>query len=217
MSRFKKASVLIILLVFPTLFYVILSKGTHKLLDLPYYGPKTLETTSNKKPDTLYYRVPGFSFFDTDSASQDFDNYDSTIVVLNFYNLEKGRLSEITNNEITIIQNKFKDKDFIKVLSLNSVRLEDDLFEAFQKTQLTEREFWQYGFQSKEAINEFAQNGLLCSQSQLDSLVSTLVLIDTNHNIRGYYSCVNKDDVKRVIDDISILIATGYVPRKKKK
>lgn len=217
MSRFKKASVLIILLVFPTLFYVILSKGTHKLLDLPYYGPKSLEASTDKKPDTLYYRVPGFSFYSLDSSAINLDSYDSNIVVLNFYNLEKGRLSEITNNEITIIQNKFKDKGFIKVLSLNANRLDGDLFDAFQKTQLTDKNFWHYGFQTKTDIDQFAKEGLLCNANQLDSLVSTLVLIDTKHNIRGYYNCVNKDDVKKVIDDISILIATGYVPRKKKK
>lgn len=217
MTRFKKASVLIVLLVFPTLFYVLLSKGTHKLLDLPVYGPKTAEATTDKKPDTLYYRVPGFSFITPDSILSNLDAFDSNIVVVNFFNLDNGRLSEITNNEITIIQNKFKAKSFVKVLSLNATQLDSNLFDSFLKTQMTDKDFWHYGFGTKEAIVGYAKNGLLMNQNQLDSLTSTLVLIDTNHLIRGYYNCLNKDDVKKVIDDISILIATGYVPRKQKK
>jgi len=59
----RKSLILILILLVPSLAYLVLTTGKHNIKKLQYFGPKSL--AANGK-DTIYHTIPAFSLIDQD-------------------------------------------------------------------------------------------------------------------------------------------------------
>lgn len=56
----RKFIILLVILIFPSAFYVYLSFGATRYKRTPIYGPRTVINPAGEKPDTAYFTIPAF-------------------------------------------------------------------------------------------------------------------------------------------------------------
>ena len=195
----NKKLILFLIILFPSLFWVILELSTINTKKLPHYGPKTL----NGK-DTVFYKVSS-SFMNLPAK----ENGDSSLVNFNVdttkyplyavcfikqsYRADNYRMAGLTE------YSQYK-KEKIKHIPFFIVTECDD------KTCFTE-------FQRFEKDNSNILN-LFWKSTSFDSLnltyfkekpvyidYSFFVLVDKNRNIRGYYDGRYVAEIKRLIEE----------------
>jgi hypothetical protein len=195
----KKKWLLVLIILIPSLFWVLLETSTINSHKLYHYGPKT----ALGKNDTLYYSVPDKNFnllsgytptlspYSINTA--DFPIY-AIMFVKNTYNDDSYRLAglweylnykktniehipiflvtELKNNDSQVSRDleKFKENKNIRFLALEQPRF-DSINRAF--------------FNGKPIHIDF----------------SFFALIDANRNIRGYYDARYVAEMKRMIDE----------------
>jgi protein SCO1 len=217
----KKGILLLLILVFPTVAYLLLTTGKHQFTDLPYYGNKV---PGEKEGDTLYHSIPDFELIDQDGKPYGSKDLDGKIYVANFF---FTTCPSICKEMQTLMKKVHDEDDFEK---LNDFRLVSFTVDPERDTPEKLRQFrdevhatpgrWQFLTGSKQQIYDLAYKGFLANAME-DSLApggflhsDMLVLIDREKHIRGIYQGTQLKDVKRLIDEIKVLIA-GYNASKK--
>jgi len=219
----KKGVFLLLILLLPSVAYIVLTTGKHQFRDLPYLGNKI---PGDKPGDTLYHEIPAFELIDQDGKPYGSKDLEGKIYVANFFFTSCPSICK----EMQTLMKKVHDEDDFE-------RLEDFKLVSFtvdpeRDTPEKLRQFreqvhatpgrWQFLTGDKEKIYDLAYKGFLANAME-DSLApggflhsDLLVLIDRDKHIRGVYQGTQLKDVKRLIDEIKVLIA-GYNAAKKDK
>jgi len=209
--NWKKIIVIAGLLVMPTLiFYFFVFNGVHHLARLPFYGPRKVEPKEYRGKtimDTVYHEIPPFMLVRSDSTLLDSRKLDGQIYVAHF--LDFAQLDKIPDEVIYIAADVLQD--FPEVYFVTH-------FEHYQGQELPPPS----SFTSKLAGKDTSWIYVTGPQPTLDSLRTygyfaedndlkvqkdpySLVLIDKEKRIRGYYNPILAADSKRVKDEISYL------------
>lgn len=219
MAAGKKYLILFLILLFPSLLYVMLSKGKHKFKEIAIYGPKEVDATG----DTLYHIIPDFEFTNQYGERIQSSKADNSYSIVNFFFTSCKTICIPMNQEMNRVYHEFKDRKDVVLYSI-TVDPETDSVQALlnyaQQFPNLEKGKWQFLTGAKQDIYTLAQKHFFLTAMQ-DTLIpdfihdDRIVILDKERRIRGFYTATNKEEVKRLIDELKVLLFKEVeIPRK---
>jgi len=213
-SNKKKAALLFSVLLFPSILYVVFSSGKHTFLYRPILGPKTV----NVDGDTLYHSVSPFFFQQCGGNTISDSKFKNKIIIMGFFNESDSLVSARICNQMMTLHEKFRTNDDIVLISISATGDSIALNEACR----IENEFpidngkWHLGVLESN-LDSFAL-GQLCLDKSTDGFdYSKLVLLDKSKRIRSFSDATQFSETKILIDDIKVVIAEDFIPKKERK
>lgn len=206
---------LFLILLFPSLLYIILSTGEINFIALPKYGPKKVVETTNGDVDTLYYQIPGFQLADQTGKTVSLGTFQNDVKVFNFLCTDCGSFSERVVSEIAQLHLQFEKHTDLSFISI--VLSEDGTIN--QSKLLGDNEMsddWFLLPTKPNLARSLAKKALLIDEYDKNKGTDQLVLVDKQNRIRGYYNGKEYLEVKELIDAIKVLKAEEFIPRKEK-
>lgn len=226
--KYFKVLGLILILLFPAIFYFVLTSGKHNMLSLPYFGerePIKVMVNGKEKIDTLYHSIPDFSFINQSGDTITQKNYEGKIYIADFFFTTCPGICPKMSAQMHYLEERLKDYNDVMFLS-HTVDPEKDTVEslaAYSKLVHANTKRWNFVTGSKEAIYKQALYGYLINANE-DILApggflhsELFVLVDKNKHIRGFYDGTSVDQAKKLIDAVKVLIAEEQIPRKSNK
>ena len=215
----KKAALLFALLLFPSILYVVFSSGKHTFLYRPILGPKTV----NVDGDTLYHSVSLFSFTNCAQNKISMKDLKGKIIVLGFYNNSDSLSSARIYTQMMTLHEKFETtKDFVLVsISVNNDPISVSGACRVESRFPIQKGRWLLGVLDDD-VYEFATQQLFLEseESKTESSPSfnykKLVLLDKFRRIRSYSDALQYAETKILGDDIKVVIAEDFIPKKNK-
>jgi protein SCO1/2 len=217
----RKVAVLFLILLVPSVAYLILSTGKHKIKALPYFGPKSL----NAQGDTIYQTIPPFLLTDQDGKPYGDINLKNKIYVANFFFTSCPTICPTMQTLVKKLhdQDDFKTLEDLKILSF-TVDPDNDTpqrLKEFEKEVHADGKRWKFLTGNRDSIYNLAYKGFMANAME-DSLApggflhtDLVFLIDRDKRIRGIYEGTNSLDMKRLIDETKVLVAEYNLALKK--
>jgi len=207
-----RSLMLLTILLFPSLLYVVLSTGSHNFIKRPIYGPKVLSADG----DSVYYKLNGLKFQDCNSQEIELSSFQKSIVLYHFVENKDSILEKRKASQLIALHDRFKEKKDIKIVS---IVLGDTLQVCgFQSEYELESAQWQvvgFNLDKKILFKNFILN--IPEELKENHWTNLFVLVDKKGRIRTYRDAVQYLEEKALIDDIKILKAEEFIPKKKKK
>ena len=215
-----KILILVTILAVPGfLYYLLQAKGKNRYKPLPIYGPKevaaTFTTKRRKKiPDTIFHQIPNVKFVSSTGDSLDFGKLNTELLIVHFfYSRNKSPLQEM-NQSLKTISDEFKDNKLIRFVSISVDPGFDTptVLDKYASTIGAKQKNWSVLTADTSVVyplarNYFFVNALMGNNGDTDFIFSDqLILLDVNHRIRGYYKATSKDEMKRLSDELKVMI-----------
>jgi len=224
----KKFVYLLVILLFPSLAYILLSTGKHRMLLLPIYYPiDTKQTIVNGKEitDTIYHTIPDFKFVNQegDTVTQSFitnkffvaDFFFTTCPTIcpkMMFNMQQINVVTEKTPDFVIISHTVNPKhDSVPVLAKYAQLVHADA-KKWALVTGSKKDIYDMGIDGyKLAVDEDprAPGGFLHSE--------LFVLVDKQKRIRGYYDGTDSAAVNKLMRDIKMLSATYQAKEGKAK
>lgn len=212
----KKIAILVIVLIIPSVAYLLMQTGKNNYKKLEIFGPKEpVEKTVNGKVvvDTLYHTVGGFSLYDTDSVLVNEKVVEGKIYVVDFFFSTCTTICPKMSNQLMRVQHTYGDEKDVAVLSFTVDPLNDspERLKAYAAKHKAKKGFWYFLTGEKEQIYSLAKNSYFLNAVEGDGTGDAFLhseqflLIDKEKRIRGLYDGTNHFEVKRLIEDIAAL------------
>ena len=217
----RKSLILILILLVPSLAYLVLTTGKHNIKKLQYFGPKSL--AANGK-DTIYHTIPAFSLIDQDGNPFGDKDLNNKIYVANFFFTSCPTICP----KMQTLMKKIQDTDDFKKLNdfkLVSFTVDPDndtpeKLKEFSNLIKAEKNRWYFLTGNRDSIYDLAYKGFMVNAMEdkkadggfLHSDI--MLLIDKEKRVRGIYEGTSYKDVKRLIDEAKVLVAQYNSARK---
>lgn len=222
MSRNKfplaKILILVTILALPGfLYYLLKEKGKNRYKPLPTFGPKVVSGTFHTKrgakiPDTLYHIVKFPELHNSSGASVNITTEKQMLTIVNFFYIDNKDVVPALNKNLQNLQEEFKDNKRIRFVSIDIDPKKDDLEKLKQYSvnigALPQK--WEVltadtAISYPLARKQFFVNAM---QTKTGDLVFSdkLILLDAENRIRGYYTGTSDDELRRISDEIKVLI-----------
>ncbi|CAN5408553.1 hypothetical protein BH11BAC2_BH11BAC2_26310 [soil metagenome] len=174
---------------------------------LPVYGwdEKTMKT----------HTVGDFSLINQDGKTITQNDIAGHIYVANFFFATCKGICPLMNSQLSRVYQAYKTNDKVLFLS-HTVKPEEDsvpALKAYSKLFDADASRWWFLTGDKKQIYNLARNDYLASISEgnggPDDFVHTqlLLLIDTQHRIRGFYDGLDSVQVTQLIGDVNRLLS----------
>lgn len=220
-NPFKKALILIAILLLPSLLYLFLHTGVNNFKPLPILGPKELDKVSQ---DTIYHQIPEFSFVNQNNQTVNSSEYEGHIYVADFFFANCPTICPKMATHMLELQKHFYDRSDFGLISF-TVNPEADTVEALKayadKVHAIDS-VWNFLTGEKEDLYELAFEGYFANAMR-DEVApggflhsSNLFLIDKQSRIRGVFDGTSTVELNDLMDAIEILYLEEFVPRKDK-
>jgi len=213
-KKLTQGLLLLLILIFPSLLYVILSTGKHDIARVEYYGPREA-VQGSEFPDTIYYQVEPVSLeVQVGDSLMGLDQLDGNIRVLHFFCTSCYEANYRVLEQVGKVYSRFKDKPDVRIVSIliDSTDTEDSLEEAMRGYGMGSDKWFAVKL-PKDMFMNFQREGLLMNEEQSGNL-STLVLLDKERHIRGYYDGKQYLEANRLIDAIKAIRFADFRPTK---
>lgn len=220
--RYTKVILLVVILLFPSVLYLILSTGKHNVARLQVYGPR--EAVAGKEGDTLYHTLPAFEFVNHYGNKIGSNDVKDKIIVADFFFTTCQTICPKMSTNMSGVQEKVQEMKDVVLLSF-TVDPETDTVETLrdyaQKMGAKEGR-WHFLTGDKKQLYDLARNGFFITAMEGDGgpddfiHSEKLVLLDKKGRIRGYYDGTDNKEIKRLTDEIRVLKAEEQIPFKKK-
>ena len=191
----KKKWLLLLIIAFPSFFWLILETSKINSRKLPHYGPKT--TVS--KNDTVFYKVP-YQFYrnlNTDTLSElDHQNFPlyAIVFISSKYRNDAYRLTGLWEY-LNYKKDKIEHIPFILVTESESGHSQ-----AYQELRkLSQSPNVHFYFWKKSGFDSLAKTYFKEKPYYID--YSFFVLVDEQRNVRGYYDARYVSEMKRLIEE----------------
>ena len=217
-SIFKKYKFQIIgFLVFATVFLTISIKLLTPKKQLPVMNPSDVNpelVQDSVQYVSKYHTIPTFSFINQNGKTVTDKDYADKIYVADFFFTTCQTICPIMTNNMVDVQNAFRENPKVMLLS-HTINPEQDSVSVLKKYAIDKGvidQKWNLVTGTKRDIFYIARKSYLIMKtgkpSEMYDMVHTenLALIDTKKRIRGFYDGTNKDDTKRLIEDIKWLL-----------
>lgn len=215
-----KILILVTILAVPGfLYYLLQAKGKNRYKPLPIYGPKVVAATFTTKrgkkiPDTIYHHIPNVKFITSTKDTLDFGKLKTELLVVHFfYSRNKSPLKEM-NESLKVISDEFKDNKLIRFISISVDPMFDTpaVLDKYATAIGVKGKNWNIVTADTSLVypiarNYFFVNALKGNNGPADFIFSDqLILLDVNHRIRGYYKATSNDEMKRLSDQLKVMI-----------
>ena len=214
----KKITILVLVLLVPGfLYYLLVSKGKNRYLNLPVYGPKTVLKTTHKVghndvPDTLYHSLPDFKLTDQNGNTVTSKTFTNKIFIASFFYTHCKGVCDQINTNINQLAASYAGEKMVYFISI-SVDPERDSVKALKSYANTVKpasKQWLFLTGDTAAVYPLAHNGFLVNalQTGKDNFIYSdkLILIDEDRRIRGYYTGASATEISKLDDEIKVLI-----------
>lgn len=230
MTKYQKAGTLLVTLMAPAFAYILLRACTQNHYTLPRFIPVVdstsgapkmqtiVDANGNKREDTLYRTVPGFSLVDQNGKAATGALVKGKIHVADFFFTRCGTICPKIQSNLTRVQELFKANPDIVFLSY-TVDPENDgpeQLKAYAERYNAVPGKWYFLTGDKAQIYNLAQRGYFLpvvdhgvSYGKPDETFihsEKLVLVDKQGIIRGFYDGTDKKEIERLIAEIRVLL-----------
>ncbi|WP_017257050.1 SCO family protein [Pedobacter arcticus] len=213
-----KILILVTILALPGfLYYLLQAKGKNRYKPLPVFGPKVVASTFRTKrgvkiPDTVYHKITFPQLYNSGGNTVKLDTEGQHLTVVNFFYINNKNVVPALNKGITTLQEQFKDNKRIRFISIDVDPKNDTIDQLKQYAgkigaipqkwtiltadtaityPLARDQFFVNAFQPKEGEFVFSDK---------------LILLDAENRIRGYYTGTSDDEIRRISDELKVLI-----------
>ena len=212
-KRAKQLLILFLILIFPSLFYVILSGTDHDIVGLPYYGPKEV----NASGDTIYHEVSNLSQFLQKNEQPVPDSLlNGKIKIVSF--LENNEQSFRVMEQLKSTAERFQDKNDVLILTLyNQNETDREEINNILNTYKSGTKGWHFLITPETlTLQNFAREELFVSQeTKLQNEMTAIVLLDDENRIRGYFDGLQYVETKELRNAVKALRFKKLRPVKK--
>ncbi|QBQ40751.1 SCO family protein [Sphingobacterium psychroaquaticum] len=183
---------------------------------LPYIGEPDIEekiVDGKTITDTIYHRIPSFSFLNQDSVLLTEKAFDNKVYIANFFFTHCPSICPTMQRNLLKVYEKYKGDDRVSFLS-HSIDFKFDspsVLKAYAQKLGVTNEQWQFVTGSKKDIYGLADQYLVYTKE--DASVpggydhqGYLVLVDKDKHIRGAYDGTNEEQVAQLFTDLEILL-----------
>jgi protein SCO1/2 len=214
MKRGWAAAGVIVVLLLPFVVWGLLSLGKNRYKRLPIYGPHEVRAPG----DTAWHRLPDFVLLNQDSVVFTADSLRGYIHVADYFFTRCPGICPRLSSAMRMIQDYLGEK-------AKKVRLVSYTVDPSHDTPAALREYaqrygadlqrWTFVTGAETTLYRLAVKGYLIpvakspdsTQGELGYVHSDmLVLVDPELRIRGFYSGLDSLQVKRLLDDINLLL-----------
>ena len=204
------------LLVIPVAIFFLLRASKQNFKRLPYYGEK-IEPNGADIKDTIYYQIPPFSV--TDQAGREINDkvLNKNIFIANFFFTSCKDICPTMNYKLAEIYDKAKEWSEIQFVSF-SVDPDNDstaALAAYAKQFKADKNIWHFCRTDKNSLFKIGQ-GFLLPVAIEDSTIDhsqQILLIDKSRHIRGIYNGLDNNDMKKLSDEIKVLLYEYHQPK----
>lgn len=218
----KKILILVTILAVPGfLYYLLQDKGKNRYKPLPIYGPKVVASTfhsvrGKQIPDTIYHLVDDFALTNQNGDTITLKTWQGKVVVLNlFYTQVNSDGAKISMKAMQGFNEMYQNNHMVHLASI-SVDSKDDLkaISNAAKAQNAVAQKWDFLKGDTATLNKLVKRSLLLDA--VDNSTPTerkfiysnkIVLLDSQHRIRGFYEASNQEALSKLDDEIKVLIA----------
>ncbi len=207
-QRLKNHIVLLVLLAVPTLlFYGLLSTGIHKVKRLAFYGPREIVESRSRGQDivdTIYHTIPEFEFTDVEENLINSEFINNRIMFVNFveYSLINFIPKEITYFASEILSNNSEPLFITFLVTDDETQITKPETEAFKGQENR----WIVIKESQDNIERLWKEGLFPEDPNIGQAdFYSIVLVDRNRRIRGYYNPVMLSEIKSALKELVLL------------
>ncbi len=209
------------ILIVPSVAYLVLTTGKHNIKKLGYFGPKAVGETES---DTIYHSIPEFEFVDQNGQAFGSINLKDKIYVANFFFTSCPSICPAMQTLMKKVQDTddFKKLNDFKLVSFTvdpDTDTPDKLKEFAQRVGADEGR-WYFLTGNRQKIYDLAYEGFMANTMEDENAEGgflhsdMILLIDRDKHIRGIYEGTSLKDVKRLIDEIKVLVAEYNSARK---
>jgi len=208
-SPLIKFSVIIGLLALPTLiFYLFIYTGVHHVSRLPFYGPrKVVEKTERGKliKDTVYHEVSDYSAYFPDSTRYQISSTDGIIYITHF--LDFSVLDAIPKEAIYMITEALVEHNDIQAIT-HIYHYEGEKLP--KPSEITVKmagkdSVWHYLIVDDSIASTIHQYYFASGEGETPQDPFSIVMVDKEKRIRGFYNPILAADVKRLKQEITYL------------
>ena len=195
-----------------TLFYLALKpKKTLPIFNPADVNPELVDSTVQYI--SKYHTIADFSFTNQNGKTITQKDYEGKIYVADFFFTTCGSICPKMTTNLSDVQKAFANNPEVKLLSFTVFPETDSVpvLKAYAKKNQVNDAKWNLVTGDKKAIYTLARKSYLAVKlgkpSELYDMVHTenFVLVDTKKRVRGFYDGTNKEDIKRLIEDITFL------------
>ncbi|WP_282134748.1 SCO family protein [Seonamhaeicola maritimus] len=189
---------------------------------LPIFQPNMISTElvdSTIQYKKKYHKIADFSLTNQNGKTVTQKDYENKIYVADFFFTTCRTICPIMTKNMADVQKEIMNDDDIMLLS-HSVTPEIDTVAQLKRYAIEKGvndEKWNLVTGDKKQIYRLARQSYLAVKDQGDGgpfdMVHTenFMLIDKKRQIRGFYDGTNKEDIDRLLNDITIL-KEEYIP-----
>ncbi len=195
-----------------TLFYNALKpKKSLPIFNPADVNPELVDSTVQYK--SKYHTIADFSFVNQNGDTITQKDYEGKIYVADFFFTTCGSICPKMSVNLEEVQKAFANNPKVKLLS-HTVFPETDsvpVLKAYAKKHNVIDAKWNLVTGDKKEIYAMARKSYLAVKlgkpSELYDMVHTenFVLVDTKRRVRGFYDGTNKEDIKKLIEDVTFL------------
>ena len=183
---------------------------------LPIYNPADVNpelVDSTVQYKSKYHTIGDFSFINQNGKTITQKDYEGKIYVADFFFTTCGSICPKMTSNLSEIQTAFANNPKVKLLS-HTVFPETDsvpVLKAYAIKHNVNDTKWNLVTGDKKEIYTMARKSYLAVKlgkpSELYDMVHTenFVLVDTKKRVRGFYDGTKKEDIQRLIEDITFL------------
>jgi protein SCO1/2 len=201
--------ILLSIIILPCLFWLLLTTGKNHYKHLEVFGPKDVDA----KGDTVYHTIPAFSFTNQEGKTISDKDIDGKIYVASFFFASCPSICPKMNEALRGVTDNFKDIPDIKFLSFTVDPEQDSVpvLKEYAAKRNADPNRWWFLTGNKDSIYTLAREGYLvpaaAGKTAEDFFHSQdFILVDKDNHIRGYYDGTEPMDVKKLNDEIKVLL-----------
>ena len=199
MNKNLKSGLLLFLLVGPLLFFGFFHLFGTNSYNIPIYYP----TGINESGDTIYHKVPDFSFTDQYGEEVTLEKFKNKLFVVDFFFVKCPTVCPKISSSMAYLQKSFKNHDDVLFLSHTVDPVHDTIpiLKEYAELYGAKKDVWHFVTGDKEKLYTQAKEGykLLAAENDHFTHSEKLVLVDKNLNIRGYYNGTDEKEVEKFI------------------
>lgn len=193
-------------------FYLLTPKKKLPIFNPSDVNPELVDSTVQHV--SKYHTIADFSFTNQNGESITQKNYEGKIYVADFFFTTCPTICPIMQDNMVEIQNEFRDVSEVMLLS-HTVMPHIDSVPILKKYAIEKGVIdskWNLVTGDKKDIFYLARKSYLAvkteTEGELYDMVHTenFILVDKKRRVRGFYDGTNKEEIKRLIDDIRFLM-----------
>ncbi|MEN3041272.1 MAG: SCO family protein [Bacteroidia bacterium] len=214
MKGWHRALLALLVFILPFIIWLVLNTGKNRYKQLPKYGPYQVASSG----DTLWHTLPAFSLLTQDSLPFTLDSLRGKIHVADYFFTRCPGICPQLSRAMLKLQEFLRDKPVpVKLVSYTVDPTHDtpSVLREYAKRYQADPHRWIFVTGPETTLYRLGTKGYLIpidksadsTQGELGYIHSDMmILVDPQLRIRGFYSGLDSAQVRKLMDDIYLLL-----------